>query len=72
MIVQFHTPKGISVVETDLITDTELEELDGMDRDKLNVYLAKQPPDFKALLKGAETDAEKISVLAKALGLGEE
>lgn len=48
MIITFHTPKGIFEVNTDTVTDTELARLDGMNREKLNKFLAEQPRDLVA------------------------
>ncbi len=57
MKVQFHTKDGIFDIDTDTITDEELAELDGMDRDKLNAFLAEQPRDL-----AAEIDAMAIKI----------
>ncbi len=57
MIVQFHTPKGIVTVDTDTVTDVKLAEI-GMNREKLNDFLALQPRDL-----GAEIDELKAKVI---------
>lgn len=61
MIIQFHTPKGIVVVDTDTITDAKLAKI-GMDRRKLDDFLAEQPRDLVAEIDGLK---ERIKELEK-------
>ena len=61
MIIQFHTPKGTFTVDTDTVTDKELAELDGMNRQKLNKTLADQPRDLPAEIDELKARLDKIT-----------
>ena len=46
MIIQFHTPKGIVLVDSDTVTDKELAAIN-LDRQKLDECLSYQPRDLE-------------------------